>query len=41
MFADVNGDSDEIINIASNFPEYEESVVEFLEGYDLGLDYDI
>jgi hypothetical protein len=41
MFANVNGDSDEIINIASNFPEYEESVVEFLEGYDLGLDYDI
>ena len=41
MFADVDGDTDEIINIASKFPEYEDAVVEFLEGYDLGLDYDI
>jgi DNA repair exonuclease SbcCD ATPase subunit len=41
MFADVNGDTDKIIDIASKFPEYEDAVVEFLEGYDLGLDYDI
>ena len=41
MFADVNGDTDKIIDIASKFPEYEDAVAEFLEGYDLGLDYDI
>jgi len=34
-------DGMEIDDIASNFPEMYEDVVEFLEGYDLGLDYDI
>jgi hypothetical protein len=31
----------EIEDIASNFPEMYDEVIEFLEGYDLGLDYDI
>jgi hypothetical protein len=41
MFADAGGDQSQIPNIASNFPGLEEDVMEFLEGYDLGLDYDI
>ncbi len=40
-FADVGGDIDSIPTIAASFPNYEEEIVEFLEGYDLGLDYDI
>jgi hypothetical protein len=31
----------EIEDIASMYPEMYNEVVEFLEGYDLGLDYDI
>jgi hypothetical protein len=40
-FADGGGDSDLIYSIAASYPNYEEEIIEFLEGYDLGLDYDI
>ena len=40
-FADMGGDRDSIPTIAASFPNYEEEIIEFLDGYDLGLDYDI
>ena len=40
-FADMGGDRDSIPAIAASFPNYEEEIIEFLDGYDLGLDYDI
>jgi len=40
-YADTGGDNSKIEIIASEFPEYEKEIIEFLEGYDLGLDYDI
>jgi hypothetical protein len=40
-FADMRGDRDSIPAIAASFPNYEEEIIEFLDGYDLGLDYDI
>jgi hypothetical protein len=40
-FAAMSGDRDSIPLIASSFPDYKEKIIEFLDGYDLGLDYDI
>jgi hypothetical protein len=40
-FAETGGDVDMIPVIAASFPTYEKEIIEFLEGYDLGLDYDI
>jgi hypothetical protein len=40
-FADMGGDPETIPLIAASFPNYEEEIIEFLEGYDLSLDYDI
>ena len=40
-FTDMGGDRDSIPAIAASFPNYEEEIIEFLDGYDLGLDYDI
>ena len=41
MYAETGGDTSKIEDIASEFPEMYDEVVEFLEGYDLGNDYDI
>jgi hypothetical protein len=40
-FAAMSGDRDSIPLIASSFPDYKKKIIEFLDGYDLGLDYDI
>ena len=40
-FAETGGDEDMIPVIAASFPTYEKEIIEFLEGYDLGLDFDI
>lgn len=41
MYAETGGDNSKIEDIASEFPEMYNEVVKFLEGYDLGNDYDI
>lgn len=40
-YAKTGGDDSKIGIIAASFPNYEEEIIEYLEGYDLGLDYDI